>query len=107
MYRTEWVVDGEPEDALLRGARAARRMGARLARYDAETLALEAHLTRWRIALVLRLHVAGAGQGRTRLAIESGRAGDAARPDLGLARLTVARFRSILAGTDLPDLRRR
>jgi hypothetical protein len=107
VYRVDFVVEGELEESLLRGARAARRMGARLTRYDAETSTVEARLVRFKVPLVLRLHGEDAGRGRTRLAIESWRARGASSPDFGLARLTIARFRAVLAMTDAPDPHRR
>jgi hypothetical protein len=104
--RAEVVVEGEPEDALLRSARALRRMGARVTRFDVDRLALEARLVRWRLALLVRVHGVAAGGGATGLSVECAREGGGTF-DFGLARATIARFRATLATTDPPPLARR
>src|SRR5262249_56162009 len=65
----EVAVPGPPEDVLLRSAAALRRMGARLTRYDADALTLEARVRRWGIATVIRVAAKLDGEA-TRLEVE-------------------------------------
>jgi hypothetical protein len=102
----ELVVDGDADEVLLRSAAALRRMGARLARYDAETLALEARLARWRLGLVLRVSAVPEGAGRTRLRVAHERL-TAGAFDLGRGRRVLREFETVLGSTDPPDLTRR
>jgi hypothetical protein len=103
--RAAHVVEGEPEDALLRSARTLRRMGARVTRFDVDRLALEARLVRWHLELLVRVHGVATSPGATGLTVECARDGDAF--DFGLARATIARFRATLARTEPPPLARR
>ena len=100
--RAELTVDDVLEDVLLRSARALRRMGSRLTRYDAGALTLEARLTWWRVPLVVRISASAVSDRATRLAVEAEHEGGPGRFDFGLARLAIARFRATLARTDLP-----
>jgi hypothetical protein len=69
------LVRGVPEEVLLRGARALRRLGARLTRYDAEEGTLEAQARRGRTAGLVRLRVEDGGRGLSRVRIDGEWAG--------------------------------
>src|SRR5262249_54825546 len=101
----EVVVPGPPEDVLLRSAAALRRMGARLTRYDAEGLTLEARVRRRGIATVIRVAAKHHGEA-TRLEVESRLEGHLPF-DLGVNAANLGRFASTLNTTDLPPLTRR
>lgn len=75
MAGTSVVVRGAPEEVLLRGARALRRLGARITRYDAEEGTLEARARRWRTSGLVRLRVEDGGRGRARVRIDGDWAG--------------------------------
>lgn len=68
------VAGGPPDDVLFRSVVALRRMGARITRYDAETLTLEARLPRRLGETLLRLRALEEGPRQTRLVIERERA---------------------------------
>ena len=99
------VVSGPPEDALLRSAAALRRMGARLTRYDADALTLEARARRFGLATVIRIAAQQEGEA-TRLEIES-RMAERIPFDFGLNAANVSRFQQALATTEVPPLSRR
>ncbi|PYN99334.1 MAG: hypothetical protein DMD91_12885 [Candidatus Rokuibacteriota bacterium] len=80
-------------------------MGARLTRYDADALTLEARTRRFGIATVIRI-AAHAGGETTRLEIASRRAGRLPF-DLGVNAANVRRFTLTLSETDLPSPTRR
>jgi len=80
-------------------------MGARLTRYDAEALTLEARVRRWGIAAVIRVSAKHDGE-TTRLAVES-RLVSPLPFDLGVNAANVSHFASTLATTDLPPFTRR
>jgi hypothetical protein len=80
-------------------------MGARLTRYDAEALTLEARVRRWGVAMVMRIAAQPNGEA-TRLEVES-RLVRRLPFDLGLNSTNVSRFTSTLTTTDLPPLTRR
>ena len=80
-------------------------MGARLTRYDAEALTLEARVRRWGIATVIRIAAKQSGEA-TRLEVES-RLVSRLPFGLGVNAGNVSRFASTLATTDLPPLTRR
>jgi len=101
----EVVVPGPPEDVLLRSAAALRRIGARLTRYDADTLTLEARVRRWGIATVITIAAKHDGE-TTRLEVES-RLVSPLPFDLGVNAANVSHFASTLATTDLPPFTRR
>jgi hypothetical protein len=90
------VTPGDPGEVLLRSARALRRLGARITRYDAEAGTLEARTRRWRLRGLVRLDVADDGDGGSRVTIETDYTGGwllAGRA----ATWTIRRFRSELA----------
>jgi hypothetical protein len=99
------VVAGEPDEVLLRSAAALRRMGARLTRYDAGALTLEARLACWGLAFTVHVAAGQGGDGVSRLAATA--AGEGPGP-LGFwaGRRLLRRFRATLARTDLPPLAR-
>ena len=80
-------------------------MGARLTRYDAEALTLEARVRGWGIATVIRVTAREDGE-TTRLAVESRLVGRLPF-DLGVNAANVSRFVLTLTTTDLPPLTRR
>lgn len=65
------LVSGAPDDVLFRSVTALRRLGARITRYDAEALTLEARIVQRLGAVLVRLRAAEAEPGRTRLAVET------------------------------------
>lgn len=75
MADTIVFVPGVPEEVLLRGARALRRLGARITRYDAEEGTLEAQARRWQTAGLVRFRVEDGGRGLSRVRIEGEWAG--------------------------------
>jgi hypothetical protein len=89
------VTAGDPDEVLLRSARALRRLGARITRYDADEGTLEARTRRWRRAGLVRVSVAEDGPGGSRVTIESdyGEAGVVGRR---AAAWTIRRFRAEL-----------
>jgi len=80
-------------------------MGARLTRYDAEALTLEARVRRWGVATVIKIAARENGEA-TRLQIES-RLVSRLPFDLGVNAANLGRFASTLETTDLPPLTRR
>lgn len=99
---------GPPEEALVRGAWALRRLGARLTRLDAAEGTLEARTRRrWPLAAVIRLRATEAGPGVSRLTIESETPGAPRGLDFGLNARLIRRVRVILERTELPPLDRR
>lgn len=105
MRDAQIAVAGEPDEALLRSAAALRRIGARLTRYDVDARTLEARVRRFHFEIVVRLRGDDDGPGRSRLHVESERAGRG--PDLGSSRRLIRRFERALATTSLPELTRR
>ncbi len=80
-------------------------MGARLTRYDADALTLEARVRRWGVATVIRIAAHEDGE-TTRLAVQS-RLASRVGFDFGLNARNVSRFAQTLQTTDLPPLTRR
>ena len=79
--------------------------GARLTRYDAEALTLEARVRRFGIATVITIAAHENGEA-TRLEVES-RLARCMGFDFGLNARNVSRFEQTLRTTDLPPLTRR
>jgi hypothetical protein len=65
------VVQGAPDDVLLRAVPVLRGMRARITRYDGEEGTLEARRMRYGVASTIRLRAAAHGEDVTRLHIES------------------------------------
>jgi hypothetical protein len=63
-------VAGEPGEVLYRSARALRRLGARLIRYDLDEGTLEARAWRLHVEVVVRIAVVADQPAATRLRIE-------------------------------------
>ncbi len=95
------LVDGPPDDVLLRCARALRRLGTRITRYDGDAGTLEARGRRWPVAALVRLAVREDGPGRTRVRIESAAAG-ARLLGRGAEIWTIRRFRAELTRAGRP-----
>ncbi len=64
-------VAGGRDEALLRGARALRRLGGRVTRLDPDEGSLEGRSRRWRVERVIRIRAIAEAEERTRLEIES------------------------------------
>jgi hypothetical protein len=88
---------GEPSEVLYRSARALRRLGARLTRYDLDEGTLEARARRLRVEVLVRVAVAADQPGATRLRIEGAPAAPG-RLTFGATGWVVRRLRSEIDG---------
>jgi len=98
------LVAGPPDEVLLRSVTALRRLGARITRYDVETLTLEARVARRLGEALVRLHAREGEPGHTRLAVETAPA--SRLPLLGRGRL-VGGFARELARVGTTPITRR